>query len=182
MSEFYTQLLLINDKLNHYALRLTADEEEAKDLLQETYLKALINSDKFEKTTNLDAWAYTIMRNTFINNYRRNVRQSISFTSSNEIHLLSRNEDAFNATPDTHLLRKEIMMLIEQLNDEFKEPLKLYIQGYKYKEIAQILGIKMGTVKSRIFFTRKKLSIILLDYCGQKVEDRFFEARGRVNE
>jgi RNA polymerase sigma-70 factor (ECF subfamily) len=162
--EFGEQLIEMEDRLNRFALSLTADKEDAKDLLQDTFLKALIYREQFEESTNLKAWIYTIMKNTFINYYRKNSRQNTTFDNTKDLFFLSQNKDTFNVEPDSAYREKEISRAIEQLDGEFKVPFQMHIQGYKYKEIADILGLKIGTVKSRIFFTRKKLSDSLCDY------------------
>ncbi len=163
-SEFSNQLISLEEKLNRFALRLTADKDNAKDLLQDTFLKALAYREQFEDSTNLKAWTYTIMKNTFINNYRKSSRQNTTFDNTKDLFFLSQNKDTFNVEPDSVFREKEINKAIECLDDEFKVPFRMHTQGYKYKEIADILGLKIGTVKSRIFFTRKKLSDILYDY------------------
>ncbi len=163
-SEFSNQLIDLEEKLNRFALRLTSDRDDAKDLLQDTFLKALAYQEQFEDSTNLKAWTYTIMKNTFINNYRKSSRQNTTFDNTKDLFFLSQNKDTFNVEPDSVFREKEISRAIEGLEDEFKVPFKMHTQGYKYKEIADILGLKIGTVKSRIFFTRKKLSDALKDY------------------
>ncbi len=163
-SEFSNQLINLEEKLNRFALRLTADRDDAKDLLQDTFLKALAYREQFEDSTNLKAWTYTIMKNTFINNYRKSSRQNTTFDNTKDLFFLSQNKDTFNVEPDSAFREKEIKRAIDYLEDEFKVPFMMHTQGYKYKEIAQILGLKIGTVKSRIFFTRKKLSDLLHDY------------------
>ncbi len=163
-TEFSNQLIGLEEKLNRFALRLTADKDDAKDLLQDTFLKALAYREQFEDSTNLKAWTYTIMKNTFINNYRKSSRQNTTFDNTKDLFFLSQNKDTFNVEPDSVFQEKEIRRAIDCLEDEFKVPFMMHTQGYKYKEIAQILGLKIGTVKSRIFFTRKKLSDLLRDY------------------
>ncbi len=163
-SEFSNQLICLEEKLNRFALRLTANKDDAKDLLQDTFLKALAYREQFEDSTNLKAWTYTIMKNTFINNYRKCSRQNTTFDNTKDLFFLSQNKDTFNVEPDSVYREKEINKIIEHLDDEFKVPFKMHTHGYKYKEIAEILGLKIGTVKSRIFFTRKKLSDVLSDY------------------
>lgn len=163
-SEFSNQLISLEEKLNRFALRLTADKDDAKDLLQDTFLKALAYREQFEESTNLKAWTYTIMKNTFINNYRKSSRQNTTFDNTKDLYFLSQNKDTFNVEPDSVYSEKEISRVIEHLDDEFKIPFKMHTEGYKYKEIAEALGLKIGTVKSRIFFTRKKLTDILREY------------------
>jgi RNA polymerase sigma-70 factor (ECF subfamily) len=104
------------------------------------------------------------MKNTFINNYRRNVQRNATFDATKDLFFLNQNKDTFNIDPESTLCEKEINMAIEKLEDEFKIPFKMYHQGFKYKEISEMLGMKMGTVKSRIFFTRKKLAETLEGY------------------
>jgi RNA polymerase sigma-70 factor (ECF subfamily) len=162
--EFNHQLIGLEDKLSRFAYSLTSNKEEAKDLLQETMYKALVYRDQFVSYTNLKAWTYTIMKNTFINNYRRNIRQNTAFDNTKDLYFLSQNKDTNNATPDSAYASQEINKVIDSLSDDFRLPFKMHTEGYKYKEIAQKLDLKIGTVKSRIFFTRKKLMDALKDY------------------
>jgi RNA polymerase sigma factor (sigma-70 family) len=162
--EFNHQLVGLEDKLGRFALSLTANKEDAKDLLQETMYKAIAYRDQFVQYTNLKAWAYTIMKNTFINNYRRNVRQNTTFDNTKDLYYLNQNRDTQNVTPDSSFSAQEINRVIDSLENEFRIPFKMHTEGYKYKEIAQKLDLKIGTVKSRIFFTRKKLMDALKDY------------------
>jgi RNA polymerase sigma-70 factor (ECF subfamily) len=143
---------------------LTQNRDDAKDLVQETMLKAISSRDQFAEYTNLQAWTYTIMRNTFINNYRRNIRKSSAFDNTKDEFVLYKNIDTINVTPDSAFSEKEILKVIDNLDDESKVPFQMHVDGYKYEEIAQKLDIKIGTVKSRIFLTRKKLMDALKDY------------------
>jgi len=133
-------------------------------LLQETFVKAITYRDKFEENTNLKAWTFTIMKNTFINNYRRNVKANTTFDNTEDLYYLNLNQESSFETPDSEFSVKEIQKKIDELSNEFKEPFLMHTQGYKYKEIADKLNLKIGTVKSRIFFTRKKLMTKLKDY------------------
>jgi RNA polymerase sigma-70 factor (ECF subfamily) len=162
--EFNHQLISLEDKLSRFALSLTANREDAKDLLQETMLKAIAYREQFVQYTNLKAWAYTIMKNTFINNYRRNIRQNTTFDNTKDLYFLNQNRDTQNVSPDSTYSTQEITRVIDSLDDDFRVPFKMHTEGYKYKEIAQKLNLKIGTVKSRIFFTRKKLMEALKDY------------------
>jgi RNA polymerase sigma factor, sigma-70 family len=162
--EFNHQLISLEDKLSRFALSLTANKDDAKDLLQETMYKAIVYRDQFEQYTNLKAWTYTIMKNTFINNYRRSVRQNTTFDNTKDLFFLNQNKDTMTVSPDSALSAQQINKIIDSLEDEFKIPFKMHTEGYKYKEIAQKLNLKIGTVKSRIFFTRKKLMDSLKDY------------------
>jgi RNA polymerase sigma-70 factor (ECF subfamily) len=162
--EFNHQLISLEDKLSRFAYSLTANRDDAKDLLQETMFKALVYKDQFVQYTNLKAWTYTIMKNTFINGYRRNVRQNTAFDNTKDLYFLSQNKDTVNVAPDSTYATQEINRIIDSLEDEFKIPFKMHTEGYKYKEIAEKLDLKIGTVKSRIFFTRKKLMDALKGY------------------
>jgi RNA polymerase sigma factor (sigma-70 family) len=155
--EFSHQLINLEDRLSRFAFRLTSNKEDAKDLLQETMLKAYSYRHQFEDYTNLQAWTSTIMRNTFINNYRRSVRQRTSFDNTEGLFFLSQNKEVSNVTPDSVYSAEELSQLIDNLRDEFKTPFKMHIEGYKYNEIAEALNLKIGTVKSRIYFARQKL-------------------------
>lgn len=162
--QFNSALLGLQDKLLYYALSLTSDHEKAQDLLQETFLKALVYRDKFAQNTNFKAWIYTIMKNTFINNYRRNVKSKNTFDASNNDFHLKSSKDKSYPSPESIYSSKEITKCINALEDEYKVPFNMFLDGYKYKEIAEDLNLPLGTVKSRIFFTRKKLEKSLKDY------------------
>lgn len=164
--EFNTRLINMEDRLERFALSLTSDREAAKDLLQETYVKALSSKDKFIEFTNFEAWAYTIMKNTFINNYRKAVRQNTIVDQTEDLYYLNNTKEATNIKPDSTFQHKEIQKHIDALQDELKVPFLMHTEGYKYKEIAEELDLKIGTVKSRIFFTRKKLMESLKDYAN----------------
>ncbi|MBN1184192.1 MAG: sigma-70 family RNA polymerase sigma factor [Bacteroidales bacterium] len=164
--EFNHQLVGLEKNLSRFALSLTSDPDDAQDLVQETFLKALSNRDKFVEYTSLKAWTFTIMKNTFINNYRKAVRENTSVDNTKDSFYLNSSKQAAQENPDTIYSTGEITKQIEKLTDEFKVPFKMHTEGYKYKEIADKLGLKIGTVKSRIFFTRKKLMDSLHDYAA----------------
>jgi len=155
--EFYQQLTSLQDNLKYFATTLTQNEEEAKDLVQETYLKALTYRDKFEANTNLKAWTYTIMKNTFINNYRRNSKVSMIVDNTADLFFINSSNLSEAANPESTLSHKEVTKVVSGLQDEHRIPFQMHHQGFKYKEIAEHLNLSIGTVKSRIFFSRKKL-------------------------
>ena len=162
--QFNTALLNLKSKLHYYALSLTADREKADDLLQETMLKALTYRDKYIPNTNFKAWIYTIMKNTFINDYRRSVKTRNTFDKSgNDLHLMFTKDEGYPA-PDSYYSTKEIHSSINKLEDDYKIPFTLFLEGYKYKEIAAKMELPLGTVKSRIFFTRRKLEKMLHEF------------------
>ncbi len=162
--QFNNALLGLKEKLHYYALSLTADSEKADDLLQETFLKALTYRDKFAQNTNFKAWIYTIMKNTFINDYRRSVKTKSTFDGSNNDFHLTFSKDKIYPAPDSFYSTQEINKNIQALEDEYRIPFTMFLDGYKYKEIADELNLPLGTVKSRIFFTRKKLEKSLNEY------------------
>ena len=158
--EFNHQLIGLETKLSRFAMSLTYNREEAQDLLQETYLKALSHRDKFVGYTNLKAWAFTIMKNTFINNYRKQQKENTHNDTTNNLYFLNLSP----TRPDKEYATYEITREIDNLPKEFREPFTMFLSGYKYKEISDELNLKIGTVKSRIFFTRKKLMESLKDF------------------
>lgn len=161
---FTKELVGVQDELLRFAYKLTADHEDANDLLQETSLKALDNEDKYEPQTNFKGWIYTIMRNIFINNYRRIVReQTFVDTTDNQYHLNLSHDDAFESTESAYDL-KEMRRIVNNLPKEYRVPFSMHIAGFKYREIAEKLDLPIGTVKSRIFFTRQRLQEELKDF------------------
>ncbi|HEX5654905.1 MAG TPA: RNA polymerase sigma factor [Chitinophagaceae bacterium] len=155
--EFNTLLLSNAEFLRPFAINLTRDNEAANDLYQETLYKALANHDKYNVGTNIKAWLFTIMRNIFINNYRRKAKQKTIFDNSSNDFLLNQKQVTVSNTAETDLRVKEINTAIRQLPDIFKTPFLLYFDGYKYNEIADVLQEPLGTIKSRIHFARKLL-------------------------
>jgi RNA polymerase sigma-70 factor (ECF subfamily) len=162
--EFTTQLTGMRTSLQRFAYSLTSDRDDALDLVQDTYLKAITYKDKFVDYTNLKAWVFTIMKNTFINNYRRGVKENTIIDGTQDLYYLNQPHDKGFISPESNYAEGEIEKAIDSLEDEFRVPFRMHIAGYKYKEIADELGLKIGTVKSRIFFTRQKLMLMLKDY------------------
>ena len=161
---FPQDLLNIQSELLRFAYKLTADREEANDLLQETSLKALDNEDKYTPDTNFKGWMYTIMRNIFINNYRKVVRdQTFVDQTDNLYHLNMPQDSGFDSTESAYDM-KEIHKVVNALPKDYRIPFAMYVSGFKYREIADKLNLPLGTVKSRIFFTRQKLQIQLKDF------------------
>lgn len=163
-TQFNHKLLELQNNLGFFARSLTNNDEEAKDLVQDTYFKALTNREKFQPNTNLKAWTYTIMKNTFINNYRRKVKANTIVDTTEDLYYLNTSKEAKNDTPDSALATEEINRSINALDENQRMPFEMHNQGYKYKEIADKLELSIGTVKSRIFFTRKKLMEKLQDF------------------
>lgn len=154
----FDQLLLNNTEfLKPFAITLTRDNEVAKDLLQETMYRALANREKYHVGTNIKAWLYTIMRNIFINNYRRKAKQQTIFDASPNEFLLNQQQSVAMNDAESALKLKDMQAAIHQLPHIFRNPFLLYIEGYKYHEIAEMLHEPLGTIKSRIHFARKLL-------------------------
>ncbi len=162
--EFNNNLIDMKTNLQRFAMSLTSDRDTALDLVQDTYLKAITYKDKFVDYTNLKAWVFTIMKNTFINNYRRNVKENTIIDGTQDLYYINQPHDKGFISPESSYSESEIEKAIDSLSDEFRIPFRMHIDGYKYKEIADELGLKIGTVKSRIFFTRQKLMLMLKDY------------------
>ncbi|XVJ67701.1 MAG: RNA polymerase sigma factor [Lacibacter sp.] len=155
--EFNQMLVSNTDFLKPFAFTLTRDNETAKDLLQETMFRALANKDKYNVGTNIKAWLYTIMRNIFINNYRRRVKQNTIFDSTPNDFFINYQQATVSNDAEASMKLKEIQNAVHQLPDIFKNPFMLYFEGFKYHEIAEALGEPLGTIKSRIHFARKLL-------------------------
>lgn len=155
--DFDQQLINNADFLKPFAFTLTRDNETAKDLLQETMYRALANKEKYHVGTNVKAWLYTIMRNIFINNYRRKARQNTIFDNTPNDYLLDYNQTSVSNSAEVSLKLKDIQAAIHNLPDIFKNPFMMYFDGYKYNEIADVLQEPLGTIKSRIHFARKLL-------------------------
>lgn len=156
-AEFNEIIISNRSNLQPFAIKLTRDLEYSKDLLQETLYKALANREKYEPGTNINAWLYTIMRNIFINDYRRKVKQKTIFDHSDNNFLIDAGKEVISNSAEGNLQRKEIENAIQGLPDIFRIPFLLYFEGFKYQEIAERLNEPLGTIKSRIHIARKLL-------------------------
>ena len=163
-ANFAQDLLSVQTELLNFAYKLTADREEANDLLQETSLKALDNEDKYTAETNFKGWIYTIMRNIFINNYRKALRDQTYVDQTDNQFYLNQNIDIEGDSTEGSYDLKEMRRIVNALPKEYRIPFSMYVSGFKYREIADKLGLPLGTVKSRIYFTRQKLQEELKDF------------------
>lgn len=155
--EFNNQVEQSSQTLYNFAYNLTKNIEDAKDLIQETAYRALLNKDKFRMDTNLKAWLYTIMKNIFINNYRRQAkRMTVTDDTENQYYINTVAKTTINGG-EVSLGLAEIEMAMNDIDESIRIPFIMYFEGYKYHEIAIHLSIPLGTVKSRIFFARKEL-------------------------
>lgn len=158
----FNQMLMSNvDFLKPFAVTLTRDSESAKDLFQETLYRALANRDKYSVGTNIKAWLYTIMRNVFINNYRRKSKQGVLLDHTPDEFLINQNTGATSNGALGTITMREIQRALKALPEIFRGPFVMYYEGFKYYEISEILGEPLGTIKSRIHFARKMLKMQL---------------------
>ncbi len=163
-STFKSRLLGLQNNLLNFAYQLTTNREAAQDLVQDTTLKVLDNEAKYVDNVNFKGWVFTIMRNIFINNYRRQIRSATVVDTTEDLYHLNLSQESGLTAPEGSFAVKEISHAISNFSDEYKVPFSMYISGYKYSEIAEKMGLPLGTVKSRIFFARKRLQSLLKDY------------------
>lgn len=150
--------------LKPFALSLTRDMEDAQDLIQETLLRALSSQEKFTEGTNLKAWLYTIMKNIFINNYRRNKKRQTIIDTTTDMFVINSNSTIINNQGESNMAMENVTHAVNLLQEEFRVPFMMHYQGFKYHEIADHLTLPIGTVKSRIHFARKELKKKLKRY------------------
>lgn len=155
--EFNTKILSERQSLKNFALSLTHNTDDALDLVQDTFVKAITYRDKFEESTNLKAWLFTIMKNTFINSYRRAVKTNQIMQSNADLAMARAFKDNYYDMTESRISAKEILKKIENLDDQYKIPFTKHYNGYKYEEIANEMQLPLGTIKSRIFLARKIL-------------------------
>ena len=174
---FEAEVLPFMDSLYSTAYRMSRNRQDAEDLLQETYLRAYKYYDKFQEGTNFKAWLFKILKNTFINRYRKRQRQPLK-NSFDEIEgafeskLLESPLTARGATPEEELmvdaLDQDVQKALEALPEDYRTAVELAdLQGLSYREIADQLGIPLGTVMSRLYRGRRKLEAVLLQYARE---------------
>lgn len=146
--------------LKPHAMRLTRDINDAEDLIQETIVRALTNEDKFQEGTNIRAWLFTIMKNIFINDYRKKSKRNTVIDTTDNLYYLNASSTISNAGERSFVM-SDIRNALMKISNELRVPFLMHYKGYKYHEIAEQLNLPLGTVKSRIFFARKELSSIL---------------------
>lgn len=153
--------------LRHYAYQLTKNIEDTNDLVQDTMLKAITYSDKFTDGTNLKGWLYTIMKNTFINNYRRMVKRNTFIDQTDNDYYLDAVSPLIKNEAEQKFVLNDIESAINTLPESLKKPFTMNTKGFKYHEIAEILHVPIGTVKTRIFVARRRLRDQLSQYAKQ---------------
>lgn len=162
--DFGFEMNELTGSLQPYALKLTRDSEDADDLVQETMMKAFVNKEKFAEGTNLKAWMYTIMKNTFITNYQRMLRRNTFIDTTENLHFLNSTSNTISNSAVGSFILNDIERAISSLDDIYRRPFLLHFQGYKYHEISEKLDIPIGTVKNRIHIARKELKTTLNIY------------------
>ena len=155
--DFQSKVDQLAPVLNSFAYNLTKNSEDAKDLFQETAFRAFKNMDKYRPGTNLKAWMFTIMKNIFINNYRKKVKANTIQDTTDNMYYLNSGSVSITNGADSNIMVKEIHKMVDGLDDSLRIPFVMHFEGYKYQEIAETLDLPLGTVKSRIFFARKEL-------------------------
>lgn len=164
--EFSYALNQSTKALKPFALRLTKDSDDAADLLQDTVLKAFTHREKFSDGTNLKAWMYTIMKNTFITNYQRMVRKNTFIDTSDDLHYINTMDSSTDNLALGSFAMADITKAVTALDESYKTPFMMYFRGFKYHEISEKLNIPIGTVKNRIHIARKELKEQLYMYAG----------------
>ena len=160
-TEFDNRFEQVTTLLNSFAYNLTKNMEDAKDLFQETAYRAMTNREKFRPGTNFKAWVFTIMKNIFINNYRKKMKANTIMDSTDNLYYINSGKTIISNQAESNILMKELTKMIEELDDSIKIPFVMHYHGYKYQEIADHLNLPLGTVKSRIFFARKELKSVI---------------------
>ncbi len=157
VNSFTSDFHSLSHYLRSFALKLTQDIHTAEDLFQDTAFRAFKHQDKFSQNSNLKAWLSTIMKNTFINNFRVKKRRANVFDTTPENYLLNSEVGKIPNDGEGQLALDDLHQLIEKLDDRYKSPFLMMYQGYKYDEICSLLDLPIGTVKSRIFLARNAL-------------------------
>ena len=159
--EFNGRYEAMSKLLHSFAYNLTKNTEDAKDLYQETSFRALTNRDKFRPGTNFKAWLFTIMKNIFINNYRKKVRANTIMDSTDNDYYINSGNVVISNKAESNIMMDELTEMIDGMEDGIRIPFMMHYEGYKYQEIADELELPLGTVKSRIFFARKEMKDLI---------------------
>lgn len=163
-AKFQNNLMALQANMLNFAYMLTSNRDDAYDLLQDTTLKALDNQDKYTDNTNFKGWVFTIMRNIFINNYRRATRAATIVDTTDNLYHLNLSQESGIETPEGSFGAGEISDAINEFPDEYRIPFSMHVAGYKYNEIAEKMNLPLGTIKSRIFQARHRLQERFADY------------------
>lgn len=153
---FQYDLVQLQEQLFYYALQLTEDREDARDLVQETSFKALKNRKRLHNNDHIRAWLYTILKNTYIN-YLRSSHYRQLIHDSEELNNFPVQGSGSHGAPYDQLEKKELNEIISMLPGDYEKPIRMFLSGYSYKEIANRMNIPIGTVKSRIHLGKKQI-------------------------
>ncbi len=160
-TKFFEEFDSLTSILKAFAYNLTQNHEQARDLYQETAYRALKNKEKFNPGTNFKAWLMTIMKNIFINDYRRRVKQNTMIDSTDNQYFINSGSETIQNDAMANILVQELIGMIDSLDESLRTPFLMHYQGFKYKEIAEKFQLPLGTIKSRIFFARKELKELI---------------------
>jgi len=155
-SEFNENVNKIESLLFGFAMKLTRNKDNAQDLMQETLMRCFDKRDRFQKGTNFKSWSTTVMYNSFINHYRKRKTRNKVIKPVEDFNIMVENK-SMEGNALSMIMMKELTAMIGNLPSDYKIPFKMFVEGYQYDEISEKLNIPMGTVKSRIFYARKKL-------------------------
>jgi RNA polymerase sigma-70 factor (ECF subfamily) len=163
--EFNKKFNKLEDQLFAFAMKLTRNKENAKDLMQETAMRAYGNRHRFQEGTYFKSWITTIMYNSFVNHYRKQrTRNKVESPIEKCMHAVG--QKAVTNTGDSRIMMKELDKMVNSLNDGYRKPFEMFFEGYHYDEISAEMNIPMGTVKSRIFYARKQLKEMVVNRYG----------------
>lgn len=152
---FEEKVIKSGENLFGLAMKLYKDEEKANDLVQETVYKALVNREKYKENVNFDGWMYTIMRNIFINEYRKNTKYPILHDTTDTGYIFNTGKRVVRNDGESNVSMQEIKSAMDKVDVKYAVPFKMYFEGYKYEEIAEKTNLPLGTIKSRIFKARQ---------------------------
>jgi RNA polymerase sigma-70 factor (ECF subfamily) len=160
---FTSEISNYSKTLKPYAMNLTRSVEDTEDLIQDTMIKALVNFDKFQEGTNLKAWLYTIMKNIFINNYRKKSKFNFVRDESENGYMINLSTQKTYNLVERYQLNEELTNVIDIVDKILSTAFVMHYEGVKYEEISEKLNLPLGTVKSRIFLAKKKMQSLLVD-------------------
>jgi RNA polymerase sigma-70 factor (ECF subfamily) len=165
--EFNSNFQNLGQILHSFAYNLTKNNEDAKDLYQETAFRVMSNRDKFKPGTNFKAWVLTIMKNIFINNYRKKSKAKTIIDSTDNLYYINSGSSIIDNRAESNIMMDELKGMIHKLDETLRIPFEMHYLGFKYQEIADNLELPLGTVKSRIFFARKELKNMISSRYGK---------------
>lgn len=160
-SNFQDKLMGLQSNLLNFAYMLTSNRDDAYDLLQDTTLKVLGNEDKYVENTNFKGWVFTIMRNIFINNYRRGVRSATVIDQTEDCYHLNLSQESGLETPEGSFAVGEISAAIAEFPEKYRIPFSMHLSGYKYNEIAEKMGLPSAQLRAVYFLPARRFSNVL---------------------